>query len=76
MMVDVDLGEWHIGDNKVSDASNFGLFKQNWGMLRECGSRAGFVGQSADEWNNGAKLKYDHPSLPTIMGFTPTPSEK
>jgi hypothetical protein len=45
------------GDNKVNDASNFGLFKQNWGMLRVCASRAGFVGQSEGQWNNGAKLK-------------------
>jgi hypothetical protein len=46
-----------IGDNKVNDASNFGLFKQNWGMLRVCATRAGFVGQSEGQWNNGAKLK-------------------
>ena len=46
------------GDNKQNDAANFGLFKQNWGMLRVCGSRGGFVGQSESEWNNGAKLKY------------------
>jgi hypothetical protein len=48
-----------IGDNKVSDAANFGIFKQNWGMLRTCGSRAGFVGQTPDQWTNGDKLKYD-----------------
>lgn len=46
------------GDNKVNDAANFGLFKQNWGMLRVCASSAGFVGQSESEWNNGAILKY------------------
>lgn len=27
-------------------------------MLRVCASRAGFVGQSQSQWNNGAKLKY------------------
>lgn len=45
------------GDNKVDDSANFGLFKQNWGMLRVCAARAGFVGQSTAEWNNGARLK-------------------
>jgi hypothetical protein len=48
-----------IGDNKRDDAANFGLFKQNWGMLRVCATRAGFAGQSTADWNNGAKLKYD-----------------
>lgn len=45
------------GDNKSGDSANFGIFKQNWGMLRVCASRAGFVGQSASQYNNGAKLK-------------------
>lgn len=45
------------GDAKTNDAANFGIFKQNWGMLRVCASRAGFVGQSQANWNNGAKLK-------------------
>lgn len=45
------------GDGKTQDAANFGIFKQNWGMLRECASRAGFKGQSQANWNNGAKLK-------------------
>ncbi|KAL4758101.1 uncharacterized protein BDW70DRAFT_152741 [Aspergillus foveolatus] len=47
------------GDAKTRDAANFGLFKQNWGLLRVCADRAGFVGQSEDEWNNGAKLNSD-----------------
>lgn len=46
-----------LGDGKTGDAANFGLFKVNWGMLRICASRAGFVGQSESQWNNGAKLK-------------------
>jgi hypothetical protein len=46
------------GDGKTGDAANFGLFKQNWGMLRVCASRAGFAGQAASSWNNGAKVKY------------------
>lgn len=45
------------GDGKIQDAANFGIFKQNWGMLRECASRAGFKGQSQANWNQGAKLK-------------------
>ncbi|KAL3476538.1 hypothetical protein BJX99DRAFT_246744 [Aspergillus californicus] len=44
------------GDGKTYDAANFGLFKQNWGMLRVCASRYGFVGQSEANWNNGALL--------------------
>ncbi|PGH10612.1 hypothetical protein AJ80_07463 [Polytolypa hystricis UAMH7299] len=51
--------DYAYGDNKQDDAANFGLFKQNWGMLRVCASRAGFVGQSQSEWNNGAKLNSD-----------------
>jgi hypothetical protein len=42
------------GDGKTSDAANFGIFKQNWGMLRECSPQ--FKGQSAGDWNNGAVL--------------------
>ncbi|KAF3046031.1 hypothetical protein E8E12_010494 [Didymella heteroderae] len=47
------------GDGKTQDAANFGIFKQNWGMLRACASRAGFKGQSQANWNNGAKLNSD-----------------
>ncbi|KAI0182359.1 hypothetical protein EV127DRAFT_378887 [Xylaria flabelliformis] len=47
------------GDNKQNDSANFGVFKQNWGMLRVCGKRAGFAGQSQADWNNGAKLNSD-----------------
>ena len=42
------------GDNKSNDAANFGIFKQNWGMLREACSQ--FRGQSQSQWNNGAAL--------------------
>lgn len=55
------------GDNKVKDAANFGLFKQNWGILRACASRAGFKGQSEANWNNGAKLKYVVASLSPLF---------
>ncbi|KAG7291483.1 hypothetical protein NEMBOFW57_001502 [Staphylotrichum longicolle] len=47
------------GDGKTQDAANFGLFKQNWGMLRACAYRYGFKGQSQSQWNNGAKLNWD-----------------
>jgi hypothetical protein len=49
--------DYDYGDNKDFDAANFGIFKQNWYMLRQCASGAGFVGQSPEEWNNGALLK-------------------
>ncbi|PSL52467.1 cellulose or protein binding domain-containing protein [Saccharothrix carnea] len=42
------------GDNKTYDAANFGIFKQNWLMLRSKCSR--FSGQSVSQWNNGAVL--------------------
>lgn len=42
------------GDNKRDDAANFGVFKQNWYMLRQACSR--FRGQSTAQWNNGAAL--------------------
>ncbi|KAF2023703.1 hypothetical protein EK21DRAFT_118495 [Setomelanomma holmii] len=42
------------GDNKQNDSANFGIFKQNWGLLRVCCSR--FKGQSQSDWNNGAVL--------------------
>ncbi|KAK4125668.1 hypothetical protein N657DRAFT_274077 [Parathielavia appendiculata] len=47
------------GDRKTGDAANFGVFKQNWGMIRVCASRAGFKGQSESQWNNGARLNSD-----------------
>jgi hypothetical protein len=42
------------GDNKTSDSANFGIFKQNWGMMRNVCSQ--FKGQTAAQWNNGAAL--------------------
>ena len=42
------------GDGKSGDATNFGIFKQNWGMIRESCSQ--FKGQSASQANNGAAL--------------------
>lgn len=45
----------------TDDSANFGIFKQNWGMMRVCGSRYGFAGQSEANWNNGAAIKYNFP---------------
>ncbi|MCD0444023.1 hypothetical protein LO763_10350 [Glycomyces sp. A-F 0318] len=45
------------GDNKTYDAANFGIFKQNWHMLRN--SCSWFTGQSINDWNNGALLNSD-----------------
>ena len=42
------------GDGKTGDAANFGIFKQNWFMLRTGCSR--FAGQAASQYNNGAVL--------------------
>jgi hypothetical protein len=42
------------GDNKAGDAANFGIFKQNWFMLRAACDQ--FRGQSTSQWNNGAAL--------------------
>ncbi|KIM33839.1 hypothetical protein M408DRAFT_325423 [Serendipita vermifera MAFF 305830] len=42
------------GDGKTYDAANFGVFKQNWGMLRQSVSR--YRGKSANDWNTGAEL--------------------
>jgi hypothetical protein len=51
--------DYTYGDGKTEDAANFGLFKQNWGMLRVCATRYGLAGQTEAQWNNGALLKYE-----------------
>ncbi|KAL3467186.1 hypothetical protein BJX64DRAFT_283911 [Aspergillus heterothallicus] len=48
--------DYTYGDGKTYDAANFGLFKQNWGMLRVCATRYGLAGQPESNWNNGAIL--------------------
>ncbi|KAJ6184401.1 hypothetical protein N7519_005702 [Penicillium mononematosum] len=53
---DMNTAHYPYGDAKTQDAANFGLFKQNWGQLRVCASRYGFVGQPEANWNNGAIL--------------------
>jgi hypothetical protein len=42
------------GDNKTNDSANFGIFKQNWLMMRSACSQ--FAGQSTSQWNNGSAL--------------------
>ncbi|CBX97476.1 hypothetical protein IAQ61_007116 [Plenodomus lingam] len=49
--------DYVYGDNKQDDSANFGIFKQNWGMLRACCDR--FRGQEQSSWNNGALLNSD-----------------
>lgn len=56
--------DYAYGDNKQQDSANFGIFKQNWGLLRECCSR--FKGQPQSNWNNGAVLKYVSTSLRSV----------
>lgn len=46
---------YDYGDDKTDDSANFGIFKQNWGMLRVCCSQ--FSGQAESDYNNGAALK-------------------
>lgn len=42
------------GDYKSGDAANFGIFKQNWQMIRSACNQ--FIGQDASQWNKGAAL--------------------
>ncbi len=48
--------DYTYGDGKSGDSANFGIMKQNWGMLRVCANQ--FKGQSTSQYNNGAVLKY------------------
>ena len=43
------------GDGKTGDATNFGIFKQNWMMLRQSASE--FKGETAQQIDDGAILK-------------------
>ncbi|KAG6816366.1 hypothetical protein H0H87_006639 [Tephrocybe sp. NHM501043] len=46
--------DYTYGDGKTGDSANFGVFKQNWGMLR--GSTSRYSGKTAAEYNTGAEL--------------------
>ncbi|KAG0739133.1 hypothetical protein G6F57_011750 [Rhizopus arrhizus] len=49
--------DYAYGDNKSGDAANFGIFKQNWFMLRTSASQ--FKGQPASKSDTGAVLNKD-----------------
>ncbi|KAH6649058.1 hypothetical protein BKA67DRAFT_523023 [Truncatella angustata] len=51
---DTMTANYTYGDGKTYDSANFGIMKQNWGMLRECSSQ--FKGDSVDNYNDGAVL--------------------
>lgn len=51
---DTMTADYAYGDNKSGDAANFGIFKQNWLMLRSACSS--FSGQGESQYNNGAAL--------------------
>ncbi|GFF35030.1 hypothetical protein IFM61606_03099 [Aspergillus udagawae] len=49
--------DYVYGDGKSGDATNFGIFKQNWMMLRT--SARDFQGQSVEQVSNGAVLNHN-----------------
>ena len=46
--------DYTYGDGKSGDAANFGIFKQNWHMIRQSVSQ--YSGYGANEYNAGAAL--------------------
>ncbi|KAJ5965387.1 hypothetical protein N7481_012101 [Penicillium waksmanii] len=49
--------DYIYGDGKSGDATNFGIFKQNWYILRH--SASAFLGETADQVDDGAVLNSD-----------------
>ena len=49
--------KYPYGDGKTMDAANFGIFKQNWQMIRS--SMPQFAGRSAADFNLGAALNHN-----------------
>ncbi|CAP81003.1 hypothetical protein E8E15_004825 [Penicillium rubens] len=49
--------DYTYGDGKTGDGTNFGIFKQNWFILRHSASE--FLGQTVDDVDNGAILNSD-----------------
>lgn len=49
--------DYTYGDGKTGDSTNFGVFKQNWFMIRT--SCSTFSGQTASDVSNGAVLNSD-----------------
>jgi len=50
----MEASSYPYGDSKTGDSANFGIFKQNWYMLRTSCSQ--FEGQSSSDYNNGSVL--------------------
>lgn len=50
----MQASSYPYGDGKTGDSANFGIFKQNWYMLRTSCSQ--FEGQSSSQYNNGSVL--------------------
>ncbi|CAG8891835.1 unnamed protein product [Penicillium egyptiacum] len=49
--------DYKYGDGKTGDGTNFGVFKQNWFILRHSASE--FLGQTVADVDNGAILNSD-----------------
>jgi len=49
--------DYTYGDGKSGDAANFGIFKQNWGMIRVVDSQ--FKSLAASDYQKGAALNSD-----------------
>ncbi|CRG88505.1 hypothetical protein PISL3812_05536 [Talaromyces islandicus] len=49
--------DYTYGDGKTGDSTNFGIFKQNWYMLRTSASE--FLGETVDQVDDGAILNSD-----------------
>jgi hypothetical protein len=50
----MQASSYPYGDSKTGDSANFGIFKQNWYMLRTSCSQ--FAGQSSSQYNDGSVL--------------------
>ncbi|CAO3699480.1 hypothetical protein G6F70_000055 [Rhizopus microsporus] len=48
------ITDYPYGDNKTEDSANFGIFKQNWFMLRTSTSQ--FKGKTTSQWKEGTIL--------------------
>ena len=51
----MEASDYAYGDGKTEDSANFGIFKNNWYMIRTACSQ--FSGHTEADWNNGAALK-------------------
>jgi len=66
---EMEASDYAYGDGKTEDSANFGIFKNNWYMIRTACSQ--FSGQTEADWNNGAALKYVFiPILVTILNIS------